>query len=49
MLFAWGNGQSDNKFDETFAPAFRLDSLRMLVAIAAQLGEEEAQGVSSND
>ncbi|ODM21132.1 hypothetical protein SI65_04185 [Aspergillus cristatus] len=39
-LVARGNEQSDDDFDETFAPVFRLDSLRILVAIAAQLGLE---------
>ncbi|ODM15139.1 hypothetical protein SI65_09378 [Aspergillus cristatus] len=39
-LVARGNEQSDDDFNETFAPVFRLDSLRILVAIAAQLGLE---------
>ncbi|EYE90608.1 uncharacterized protein EURHEDRAFT_510308 [Aspergillus ruber CBS 135680] len=37
-LVARGNEQSDNDFDETFAPVFRLDSLRILVAMAARYG-----------
>ena len=37
-LVARGNKQSDNDFDETFAPVFRLDSLRILMAIAVQYG-----------
>lgn len=37
-LVARGNEQSDDDFDETFAPVFRLDSLRILVAIAARNG-----------
>src|SRR5699024_11766504 len=37
-LVARGNEQSDDDFDETFAPVFRINSLRILVAIAAQLG-----------
>jgi len=37
-LVARGSEQSDDDFDETFAPVFRIDSLRILVAIAAQLG-----------
>ena len=37
-LVARGNEQSDDDFDETFAPVFRLDSLRILTAIAARSG-----------
>ncbi|ODM21277.1 hypothetical protein SI65_04330 [Aspergillus cristatus] len=37
-LVVRGNEQSDDDLDETFAPVFRIDSLRILVAIAAQLG-----------
>ncbi|BCR87868.1 uncharacterized protein ACHE_40432S [Aspergillus chevalieri] len=37
-LVARGNEQSDDDFNETFAPVFRIDSLRILLAIAAQLG-----------
>lgn len=37
-LVARGNEQSNNDFDETFAPVFRLDSLRILIAIAVQHG-----------
>ena len=37
-LVARGNEQSDDDFNETFAPVFRIDSLRILVAIAARLG-----------
>lgn len=37
-LVARGNEQSDDDFNETFAPVFRLDSLRILVAIAARYG-----------
>ena len=37
-LVARGNEQSDDDFDETFAPVFRLDSLRILVALAARYG-----------
>jgi len=37
-LVARGNEQSDDDFDETFAPVFRLDSLRILCAIAARYG-----------
>ena len=36
-LVARGNEQSDNDFDETFAPVFQLDSLWILIAIAAHL------------
>ncbi|BCR88813.1 uncharacterized protein ACHE_50011A [Aspergillus chevalieri] len=39
-LVVRGNEQSDDDFDETFAPVFRLDSLRILVAIAALFGLE---------
>ena len=35
---ARGNEQSKDDFDETFAPVFRLDSLRILVALAARYG-----------
>lgn len=37
-LVARGNEQSDDDFDETFAPVFRLDSLRILIAIAIMCG-----------
>ena len=37
-LVARGNEQSDDDFEETFAPVFRLDSLRILVALAARYG-----------
>ena len=37
-LVARGNEQSDDDFDETFAPVHRLDSLRILVAMAARCG-----------
>jgi hypothetical protein len=37
-LVARGNEQSDDDFDETFAPVFRLDSLRILIAMAARFG-----------
>ena len=37
-LVARGNEQSDNDFEETFAPVFRLDSLRILIALAARYG-----------
>src|SRR5699024_114899 len=37
-LVARGNEQSDDDFNETFAPVFRLDSLRILIAIAARSG-----------
>ena len=33
---ARGNEQSENDFDETFAPAFRLESLRVLLTVAVQ-------------
>ena len=35
---ARGNEQSDDDFEETFAPVFRLDSLRILIALAARYG-----------
>ena len=37
-LVARGNEQSDDDFEETFAPVFRLDSLRILIALAARYG-----------
>ena len=37
-LVARGNEQSDNDFEETFAPVFQLDSLWILVALAARYG-----------
>lgn len=37
-LVARGNEQSADDFDDTFAPVFRLESLRILMAIAAQYG-----------
>lgn len=37
-LVARGNEQSNDDFDETFAPVFRLESLRILIAIAVQYG-----------
>jgi len=37
-LVARGNEQSDDDFDGTFAPVFRLDSLQILCAIAARYG-----------
>ena len=37
-LVVRGNEQSHDDFDETFAPVFRLDSLRILFAIAAKGG-----------
>src|SRR5699024_8035713 len=37
-LVARGNEQSESDFDETFAPVFRLDSLRILLAIAVEFG-----------
>ena len=35
-LVARGNEQSDNDFEETFAPVFQLDSLWILIALAAR-------------
>ena len=35
---ARGNEQSEDDFDETFAPVFRLESLRILLAVAVQHG-----------
>ena len=35
---ARGNEQSDNDFEETFAPVFQLDSLQILIALAARYG-----------
>ena len=37
-LVARGNEQSDEDFNETFAPVFRLESLRILMAVAIQHG-----------
>lgn len=37
-LVARGNEQSENDFDGTYAPVFRLDSLRILIAIAVRSG-----------
>ena len=37
-LVARGNEQSDNDFEETFAPVFCLDSLWILIALAARYG-----------
>ena len=37
-LVARGNEQSDDDFEETFAPVFRLDSLRILIALAVRFG-----------
>ena len=37
-LVVRGNEQSENDFDETFAPVFQLDSLQILVALAARYG-----------
>ena len=37
-LVARGNEQSDDDFEETFAPVFQLDSLWILIALAARYG-----------
>lgn len=37
-MVARGNEQSEDDFNETFAPVFRMDSLRILVALAARYG-----------
>ena len=37
-LVARGNEQSEDDFDGTYAPVFRLDSLRILIAIAVRSG-----------
>ena len=37
-LVARGNEQSDDDFEETFAPVFQLDSLQILIALAARYG-----------
>lgn len=47
-LVARGNEQSDDDFDETFAPVFRLDSLRILVALAARCGLQAQMLDASN-
>ena len=35
---ARGNEQSDDDFEETFTPVFQLDSLQILIALAARYG-----------
>ena len=35
---ARGNEQSDDDFEETFAPVFQLDSLQILIALAVRYG-----------